>query len=78
MTETERIWTQIKLAAHSLADKKRTLNARSAEEIVWKIILDEHAERPPSEALRYLANELRSLIAQYRREGSLTHDARRN
>lgn len=72
MTETERVWACIKVTAQKFATVHRTLSPHSAEKIVSNIIREERAERPPPEALTYLAGELRTFITQYGRDGAVT------
>jgi hypothetical protein len=60
MSEMERVWVRIKSAAEQLGTAGRRLSQRQAEGIVADIMREEHAERPPLDALQYLAEELRS------------------
>jgi hypothetical protein len=60
MSEMERVWTRIKNAAEQFGTAGKRLSQRQAEGIVADIMREEHAERPPLDALHYLAEELRS------------------
>lgn len=70
LNETERVWSRIKLTARTLAATGRPLTQDRAEELIRRIIRGEQAERPPGDALVYLANELRAFVIQYRQSDS--------
>lgn len=70
MSEAERVWARIKTTARELAAKHRSPDLRYAEDIVSRIVADEHAERLPPGALKYLAKELRALSSQYTEDPS--------
>ncbi len=80
MTELERVWAHIKRTAQKCANAGQTLSQNQAERTVQDIVAQERAERPPREALAYLATELCAFIARYRtrRESTRSGDPTRN
>ena len=65
MTEMERVWAQIKLTARDMAATEAPPSLGRAEGIVWRIFYDLRAELPPSEALSYLAREMREFVIAF-------------
>ena len=61
----DRVWSGIKQKAQELAEEGGSLSPHHAKEIVWQIFRAEKAERPPGDALDFLASELRELIAKF-------------
>jgi hypothetical protein len=61
MNYMDRVWAQIKVAARTIASDDASLSANRATAIVNEILRRETMETPPSEALRFLANELLAL-----------------
>lgn len=72
MTEFERVWACIRETAETLASSNKMPSLGAARNIVRRIVRDEHADRPPEDAIEYLAVELCSLVGHYRGDGTRT------
>ena len=70
MTEMERVWAQMKLTAHEMAATEAPPSLGRAEGIIWRIFYDLRAELPPSEALAYLAREMRDFTIAFAGESA--------
>lgn len=70
MNYMDRVWTQIKIAARSIASDGPALTRNRATVIVSEILRRETTEKPPSEALRFLANELLALAHAEANDGA--------
>jgi hypothetical protein len=70
--DMDRVWVRIKQKAQELAEERRSLSPHHAKEIVWQIFHAEKAERPPGDALDFLASELQELIAKFAQQREST------
>ena len=69
VTEFERVWAGIRTTAETIASTKKTPSLTAARNIVRGIIREQRAERPPDDAIEYLALELVGLVGHYRGDG---------
>lgn len=69
MTEMERVWARIKEHAHDLSLNGPRIQFVDAVTAILRIVHSEKAQRPPDEALEYLAGELMALV-ENRRDGA--------
>ena len=66
MTQLNRVWLRINEAAAEIRAKERYLTSKDAQNIVSAILRRERDERPATEAVDFLSDHLKRLVAQVR------------
>jgi hypothetical protein len=58
MNPMERVWMRMKASAAKSALRKSLISMRESQDTVLKLCRQEKAEKPPQDALQFLAKEL--------------------